>query len=485
MEERYNDREFEQFIKNNADQYRMFPSEKVWNSIHNTLHTKRRWYGIGLIFLLLSTGVVTWLMLPTTAKKQSTENNTAVISKTLSENKINSEDLIIPAKKTVDASNEETVSTKLQPTIFFSTTHNLPVNSNPSSANIVANTDETTSNILPTPVIPIVLKRNEYPSALIIKSRLLGNKQIVGIDPKEIVSRLNTSIDKNYQTPANIETEGKNNTDVYKNDEQKDIYPLTIESVVNVYKSPNKRKKLSWQFYLAPTISYRALKENMNYVRAARSNGTIPTNVYISYQDINNVVKHKPDVGFELGVNTAYPVTKNFSLTGGLQFNISKYDILAFNNYQREVATIALNSTGSGNSVSAVTSYRSYGNENRSGWIHNLYISASMPIGVEIKFNSIKKSYIGISSTLQPTYVLANRAYLISTDFKNYAEVPSLTRKWNLNTAMEIFAGYSTPKLDWKVGPQVRYQTLSSFQDKYPVREHLFDFGLKIGVTLK
>ena len=64
MESNYSNRDFEQFVKQNADQYRMFPSEKVWKNIHNTLHTRRKWYGAGLAFLLLLTaGAVTWVML--------------------------------------------------------------------------------------------------------------------------------------------------------------------------------------------------------------------------------------------------------------------------------------------------------------------------------------------------------------------------------------------------------------------------------------
>ena len=68
MENRFNNRDFEQFVKQNADQYRMFPSDKVWNNIHSTLHTRRRWYGIGLGLLLLSAGVVTWVMVNSNEK---------------------------------------------------------------------------------------------------------------------------------------------------------------------------------------------------------------------------------------------------------------------------------------------------------------------------------------------------------------------------------------------------------------------------------
>src|SRR5690349_1373079 len=63
MENSYHNRDFERYLKQNADQYRMFPSEKVWKNIHGALHTRRRWYGIGLALLLLTTAAVTGVML--------------------------------------------------------------------------------------------------------------------------------------------------------------------------------------------------------------------------------------------------------------------------------------------------------------------------------------------------------------------------------------------------------------------------------------
>ena len=80
--------------------------------------------------------------------------------------------------------------------------------------------------------------------------------------------------------------------------------------------------------------------------------------------------------------------------------------------------------------------------------------------------------------------MLDNRAYLITADYKNYAEMPSLTRRWNMNTSFEVFTQQKTGKLNWRVGPQVRYQLMSSFSKDYPIKEHLFDFGLKLGIQL-
>ncbi|HRE37824.1 MAG TPA: hypothetical protein PK092_05250, partial [Chitinophagaceae bacterium] len=60
----------------------MFPSEKVWEGIHHTLHTRRRWYGIGLALLLLSTATVTTVMLNNAGKKQQLADK-APVTKTI------------------------------------------------------------------------------------------------------------------------------------------------------------------------------------------------------------------------------------------------------------------------------------------------------------------------------------------------------------------------------------------------------------------
>ena len=37
MESNFSNRDFEQFVKQNADQYRMFPSEKVWKGVNSAI----------------------------------------------------------------------------------------------------------------------------------------------------------------------------------------------------------------------------------------------------------------------------------------------------------------------------------------------------------------------------------------------------------------------------------------------------------------
>jgi hypothetical protein len=259
--------------------------------------------------------------------------------------------------------------------------------------------------------------------------------------------------------------------------------PLTIESVVNSFRPKKLDRSLQWKIYFAPTVSYRKLSENKSYQNS--NPFAAPTNYpFASLSDVNSAVIHKPDFGFQLGVSAGYPVAKNLTITGGLQFNINRYDIKAFV-YNGEQATINLSGGGgSTNSVTAWTYYRNYSGY-KSDWLNNFYFSVSAPIGVELKLLGKKKTYLGVAGTIQPTYILSDRAYLISTDYKNYAEVPWLIRHLNVNTSFETFVSYTNKRnTRWQIGPQVRYQILSSFQSKYPVKENLFDFGVKLGVSL-
>lgn len=488
MENRYNNNnEFERFIKQNADQYRMFPSEKVWKGIHNRLHTRRRWYGLGLAFLLLSTGVVTWVMLVNPGRKQpliysstSNSNTIATPKETVADKNIQPTPLAVPPqRKALDG-------TVLFPSAVFTPAENSSVENPGTTNNLISavspvetndagnNSDQATPALVKT----VKVADNSNKAALLKYDQELTTASPTIKNPASV-----TSI--NAVAKALPEADKKDKV-AETPEKPADLYSLTIESVVNSYKKPLSRKKISWQAYITPTISYRALNENKTFINAARAitNSSTPAVTYLP-SDLESVVNHRPDIGFQLGFSAGYPLSKRLKLISGLQFNMSKYDIQAYN-YSNEVATVALSTAaGRTNTVSTVTNYRIEGGFNKAKWLRNFYFSAAVPVGLELKLIDKKRSYIGITATAQPTYLLDNRSYLVSTDYKNYVEIPSLTRKWNLNAGFEVFAGIKTGKTEWRVGPQVRYQTLSSYKNKYPIEERLFDFGLKLGVVLK
>jgi hypothetical protein len=488
MESNFNNKDFEQFVKQNADQYRMFPSEKVWDGINNTLHTRRRWYGIGLTLLLLTTGVVTWVMLlNTSGKKQEITNNTIVSTSKKSaekETKIIKPAILAPAKpvnSTIPGNSSSNTLINLFPADFTTTS----TEEDEISTTVVQSNDIQLA-------APLIIKPedNNAAQAVYAKKEIKQNwnnttTAIPSVESPvlKLVQSKREYDEINLQKDEAIATDLNNNVAAT---EKKDMYPLTIESVVNSYQKIARRKGLTWQIYFLPTVSYRKLTENKSFITSTQQiTGSSPLNYVIATGDVNNVVTHKPDIGFELGFNVGYPISRKVKLTTGLQLNISKYDIKAYP-YQTEPARLALTNDNGSASISTIeASYRNFETYTKPDWLSNFYISASLPVGLEVTVTDPRKTYLGIGGTVQPTYILGDRAYLISADFKNYAEVPSLIRGWNVSTSFEVFAGYTTGKIKWKVGPQVRYQMLSSFAKKYPVKEHIMDFGLKVGVMLR
>jgi hypothetical protein len=232
--------------------------------------------------------------------------------------------------------------------------------------------------------------------------------------------------------------------------------PLTIESIINSFHKKDKR--FGMQLNFTPTISYRHLSDD----------------------SIDQKVTHKPYFGFQLGLTTKYAVSNRVKLLGGLQFSVNRYGIKT-NKSSTELAVYKLNhGTDSINTVTNYNNVEGYHPE----WLQNFYFQISAPVGVEVKLKGDENMHFGVASTLQPTYVIGDRAYLISSDYINYAEMPRLIRRWNVNASLETFVAYTTGHLKWQVGPQVRYQLLSSFDKAYPVKENLFDFGLKMGISL-
>lgn len=476
MESNYNNRDFEQFVRQNADQYRMFPSEKVWAGIDNALHTRRKWYGVGLALLLLLTGAgVTWVMMTTSgseAKKQP------VIAKT--ENVAPAAKTKTPITPAIPADKKATVTINPNaPVVVTRTPIDFPQGSNTQET---GTTDITSSIEVNVSAPGIATNASDIAS---LKTPLTEErKQTIISQPSHTITTFTntpaTNIDGITNAPAISDKKDIAQVKLKLPTAGNDKYPLTIESVVNSYKKPALKNRLSWQIYGAPTVSYRKLSENKAFLRSAAASGNVPN--FAAFSDVKNMVTHKPDLGLELGVAARYALNKNFTIKGGLQFNVSRYDIKAFS-HPGENVTIALDDNNG--SISTIARYRNF-NGLRANWLQNLYYSASAPIGLEWKAaGNKKKTYFGVASTIQPTYIIKDRAFLLSTDYKNYAEVPWLIRRWNMNTSFETFVSYSNGVTRWQIGPQVRYQIRSSFHNEYPVKENLFDFGLKVGVIFE
>jgi hypothetical protein len=456
MKRSFTNDDLEGFLKTNSDRLQMRPSPRVWKAIADDLGRKRRRVTVFTgLFLLAVSSVTAWLSF-------------------ISNERIAGSTTAAQSSNTMQVDNILPTATAASPVINHTT--GLQAENNPAVTKPAGRDQQNILNQNRNAGSPLfVAYKNETAST--------GNHS-TAVNAVAISQPASTQANQNTITTGAFEgtivdsdpehkvTRTENNSLA-----QTTVLPESIESVTNLFKGSQKKSKLSYEVFFTPTVSYRKLSENKEYMQPTEP-GSLDPNVQALY-NINDAVTHKPNVGLELGVTAKYPLSENIRLKAGLQFNVSRYDIKAFTSYT-EAATMAFRD---GNTTLSASNKRNVGGTDPD-WLQNIYYQVSAPVGMEVKFGRSGRTQFGVASTLQPTYMIGDRAYLISTDYKNYVEVPWLVRRWNVNTALETFVTHSTGKVNWQVGPQVRYQLLSSFISNYPVKENLFDFGLKIGVTL-
>jgi hypothetical protein len=229
--------------------------------------------------------------------------------------------------------------------------------------------------------------------------------------------------------------------------------------------------------YAAPSISYRKLFEDRTLLKTGSARP-----VGLNYvTDVNNVVRHKPGTGIEAGISFMYQLSDKVRIKSGLQFNVRQYSIEAYRS-NTEVASIALIGRNGTDTINRLARYRN-NNGYYSAELVNRYYQVALPIGVEWEVLGNKTIQLNVAASIQPTYLFNRNAYLLSTNFKNYTESPEMVRSWNINSNIETFISIKSGDFKWQIGPQVRYQPYSTFITEYPIKEHLLDYGLKVGVS--
>ncbi len=58
-----------------------------------------------------------------------------------------------------------------------------------------------------------------------------------------------------------------------------------------------------------------------------------------------------------------------------------------------------------------------------------------------------------------------------------------MINSWNINSNIETFISFKVGDYKWQLGTQLRYQHLPTFIPQYPIKEHLIDYGIKLGVS--
>ena len=194
--------------------------------------------------------------------------------------------------------------------------------------------------------------------------------------------------------------------------------------------------------------------------------------------NVNDVVRHKPAVGGEFGVSFLCGLTKNFHIKSGVQFNIRQYGIDAYRSDGN--ATFSYIENNQLNSFYVKSAYSTQAGTSKVKLENQLY-QISIPMGLQWDVVNGERWGISAAATIQPTVTLNKSVYVVSTDYKYYADGTSFFRRFNINTSTELYFTLKSKNTKWFFGPQIRYQQRPTYNDIYPIKEYRVDYGIKFG----
>ena len=525
MNSNFDSDNFERLLKERSDEFKMYPTKRVWYSIYNNIHPGKKWPSIAtcitLISILLLIGYLNTnidskniLVKVSSVKTQLTNNHTAP-SGLLSSNFVNSPFLqntrssFLPF---LNLSEDKNVSVLTLSNI----SNNLKINSfqiNSTAGNfsktiplflkfaiknidnkkiVLQNTNRlittdfyTAANEVDNYFSEVVLPKNNIESILkdidTSSTKNIFKNNIAGIDLTKNINEENFENDKiNTNILSTISNKENHKTEIVKQDKVnaknksiKEIYLLSdaekawIESYA-MHNRPLPKKwlgKLGWQIYITPSIVYRTLKN-------ATAN-----------EDINNSIIQKPALGLEIGGGIISTIFKGVKLKTGLQLNFTRYNSEAYEN-SHPVATSITVSTVNGQTYQES---RSTPYSNLEGVspikLHNETFQISIPMGMDVKLAGFDNLQWSIGATIQPSYIIGGKSYLISSDKRNYIKESSLLNKWNLDAGFETFISYKTNGFTLQFGPQFRKQLFTTNNKNYFIQEHLTNYGFKFGIS--
>jgi hypothetical protein len=527
MERKFYTNDFEQLLKERADEFRMYPSKRVWHSIYNDLHPSRKWPSIGVTLVL-----ITALFLTGYWNANFSNSNTKADDKTIMA-------ASTPSNENVIATDKGKQPTIISDNSYTPTQHPLPYdvtnNYNGSNGANFNTTVNETNIIRLQPGATNTSNNNKGKGQRNRRNSVREVNEIAGtanevnptdvtnsstsstavVDKKEVAIFINenkvVAITPAAETAINTTTEENEGnsttvtTTIIANEEKAAITStkdnnasntttaapkITMQDKVWIddYAFYNKKQRGKWkgristEIYFTPGITYRKLGSNTNSdYNPALNNSFVAQSTVAA--DLREAVTHRPGLSFEIGTGIVYAFAKNLRLKAGVQANYTNYIVKANAINHPVTTTLMLNDVNTGYpymEARASTLANSSGYNNT--FVHNQTFQVAIPIGVAVKLFGNDNFDWFVGGTIQPTYIINGKANLLSADHKNYVNDPALIRNWNVNAGLETYFQYKMQSYLLQVGPQFRYQLGSTWAKKYTIKENLYTAGIKIGL---
>jgi hypothetical protein len=479
MENNFYTDNFEQLLREKTENYKMYPSDAVWKNIHHRLHNnnKQRWILL-LLLISISAGMGYWAGTMNASQHiNASANKASLRSNNNDKNTIQSaarqpiSDNSIP-HHSVSKANMLSVSALIDRNAGYNSYYNHTTYQHVyTKRNNYKRYSRKSENSINNTVILSNQENdyndnnaNNYTSARFVSDNMISQK-----DDNNHLSAEALGAGMSAGAIAQKET---NNTTA----EKQSLNLTTNELAWQPIKLPVRKNKSKWgmNYYATANSSYRKLMdEGVKYTNSPSIQVPAGTSM-----DANNIVSHKPSLGFEGGVGITYQLSEGTWFKTGLQFNYNRYYINAFT-YNLERAVII---DDPNNTVTSYSTYRSISGY-RPATLENNNFQVSLPIGLDFRIagNPSFQWYAGAS--IQPTYNLAFNTFLLSADKKNYVSANDFLRRWNFNAAFETGLSFGFRNgMSLQLAPQFRYQLKPSYIDPYTIKEFLLEYGFKVGI---
>lgn len=445
--------DFEHILKEHADRFFLIPSERVWKSIYNDLHPGSKWPSLAAgLFMFLT---LFWVG---NTNKEYPNKKVAFPEKTIQGDPVNGADAPVVSINQHQVSQGDAQTARLP--VF-------------GQADRINSARVTTGRIFN---VAKIISLQDYPGKEVIAPGALSaqpDDATSGARPEAII---NNNATGRIADNGDSKNESSKNTVVGSNGDHATIIEQKTAGERSLTKFRNDfRKKLKWEYFIAPMIS----SVKFEGVTVSRSNSSV---VYTPVSKSNMSITKR--IGVTLGVNTYYPLSRRISLVGGTHFVYTGYNI-----YSEELRpnTTSLTLVDRNGRMFSKNYISYYGNDKYSSNanIINYNWELSVPVGMEWDVLPLRNVKISLVSTIEPFVVLGSKAYMLAGDASRYVTDPDLVRKFNLSGNLGSMVSFSGNTVNWKIGPNFRYQILSTYNNVYPVKEHFMSYGIHVGVSKK
>jgi hypothetical protein len=531
--------DFEQLIRDKTEQYKMYPSENVWKGVHNSLHTKRKWFigsmsvlVTGILFLagreLIAPSVHPIAARKTAAaagsaadpSKGSAPENilhtplaayrpaTAALTNRHSADAANTAGGEDPVYKGINITISNPVLDQSDLSEWLSHVVRLPDHA-PDLPVVIAKTalaeqwraaeDAGHAQDMTRVAGEVAAGHHETTGETATKDETDEVRNALeGLSAGDagtaggILPRASRPGGRLTNTRSGGSVTGKEVADAPASSTKADGAAIAeaddVQRVnwlrdyaMNILPSSSTRGRTFLQLTLSPTIDFRSL------------NGIDPMQEKFGTTGSGSL-NPSPGFGFEVGGTILYRLTRNLSIKAGLQFNFIRYQIGTYastNSQTKETVYY----TPKGYSQDSMQQRIGMNNPNNAMppknavTLNNDYMQLSAPIGFELRVLGNERLQLHVGANVQPSYLLNTTAYKLNEDFTQYQKQPSMYRRWNVSGGVETFLTYRMGDVRWQIGPEFRYQFLSSYYSQYanghqnPITENLKSYGIKIGIT--